>query len=183
MKIKAGIGYDIHKLEEERKLYLGGIEIPFPKGLLGHSDGDCLIHAIIDALLGAAGEGDIGQLFPDTDPRYRGVRSTELLEKVAAKLEARRMEIVNIDTMVIAEEPKLSPYISSMQETLSLILGVEKSDIGIKAKTDEGENEFISISKGFFLPDGTKRFSRGKNVSLPNEEEVIVEVSKKLKSI
>jgi len=138
LKVKAGIGYDIHKFEKGRKLYLGGIEISFPKGLLGHSDGDCLIHAIIDALLGAAGEGDIGQLFPDTDPRYKGIRSTELLEKVAEKIEALSMEIVNVDSVVIAEEPKLSPYISNMQETLSLILGVEKKDIGIKAKTDEG---------------------------------------------
>lgn len=138
MKIRVGLGYDIHKLAKERKLFLGGVEIPFPQGLLGHSDGDCLIHALIDALLGALGEGDIGQLFPDTDPRYKDIRSTELLREVTEKVDARGMDIINVDMIVIAEEPKLTPYIAKMKETLTIILGVEKDNIGIKAKTNEG---------------------------------------------
>ncbi|MFB0566476.1 MAG: 2-C-methyl-D-erythritol 2,4-cyclodiphosphate synthase [Candidatus Aminicenantaceae bacterium] len=138
MKVKTGLGYDIHKFEKGRKLFLGGIEIPFPQGLIGHSDGDCLIHAIVDALLGAAGEGDIGQLFPDTDPKYKDIRSTDLLKEIVAETKARGLEIVNIDTVVIAEEPKLFPYVESMKGTLSLILGIEKDHIGIKAKTNEG---------------------------------------------
>ena len=138
MKIRIGLGYDIHKLKKGRKLYLGGVEIPFSRGLAGHSDGDCLIHSIIDALLGVLGEGDIGQLFPDTDPKYRDIRSTELLKEVVEKVKTKGMEIVNIDAVVIAEEPKLSSSIPGMKETLSLLLGVERDNMGIKAKTNEG---------------------------------------------
>ena len=98
MKIKSGIGYDVHRLVEGRKLFIGGIEIPFAKGLLGHSDGDCLIHAIIDALLGALGEGDIGQLFPDTDSKYKDIRSTELLEEVVRRQARDHVRIAHIDT-------------------------------------------------------------------------------------
>jgi len=135
---KVGIGYDIHRLVAERKLFLGGLEIPFPKGLAGHSDGDALLHAIIDSLLGAMGEGDIGQLFPDSDERYKGIRSTELVREVLARLEKHKIEIVHIDSVIIAEEPKLVPYISKMKEILSPILRLEKKKIGIKAKTSEG---------------------------------------------
>lgn len=138
MKIRAGLGYDLHKLVAGRKLYLGGVEIPFPKGLVGHSDGDCLIHAIIDALLGATGKRDIGQLFPDTDPEYKDIRSTELLKEVVERLKKSEMEIMNIDSVIIAEEPKLNSYILQMKEVLCPILGIERDDLGIKAKTNEG---------------------------------------------
>ncbi|TET72848.1 MAG: 2-C-methyl-D-erythritol 2,4-cyclodiphosphate synthase [Candidatus Aminicenantes bacterium] len=141
MKIKAGLGYDIHRLEEGRKLFLGGVEIDFPKGLKGHSDGDCLIHALIDALLGAAGEKDIGQIFPDTDPRYNDIQSTALLKKVVGMINEKDMEILSIDSIIIAEKPKLAPYIHQMKEVLCPILGVGRDDLGIKAKTNEGLGE------------------------------------------
>lgn len=138
MKIRTGIGYDVHRLERGRKLFLGGVEIDFPKGLSGHSDGDCLIHAIIDALLGAAGQDDIGQLFPDTDPQYKNMRSTELLKNVMGLIRGRGMAVVNIDSIVIAEKPKINPYILRMKQVLCPLLGMEKEDLGIKAKTNEG---------------------------------------------
>jgi len=141
LKIKAGLGYDIHRLEEGRKLFLGGVEIDFPKGLKGHSDGDCLIHALIDALLGAAGEKDIGQIFPDTDPRYNDIQSTALLKKVVGMINEKDMEILSIDSIIIAEKPKLAPYIHQMKEVLCPILGVGRDDLGIKAKTNEGLGE------------------------------------------
>lgn len=138
MKIKIGTGYDIHRLEKGRKLFLGGLEIDFPKGLVGHSDGDCLIHAIIDALLGAMGEEDIGQTFPDSDPKYKDIRSTELLIEIVNILKRRDFEILNIDSIIVAEAPKLAPHIPRMKEILVPILGIEGSDLGIKAKTQEG---------------------------------------------
>ncbi|TET62308.1 2-C-methyl-D-erythritol 2,4-cyclodiphosphate synthase [Candidatus Aerophobetes bacterium] len=138
MKIKTGLGYDIHKLEERRKLFLGGIEIPYHKGLLGHSDGDCLIHAIIDALLGAMGDKDIGQIFPDTDPEYKDIRSTELLNRIVSQLDGKNAEILNIDSIILAEEPHLSSYIPRMKEILCPILQIGQEDLGIKAKTNEG---------------------------------------------
>lgn len=141
MKIRTGIGYDIHKLEEGRRLFLGGVEIPSPKGLIGHSDGDCLIHAVIDALLGASGDKDIGQLFPDSDPEYKDVRSTELLKEVISRLKKNKITIVNIDSIIVAEEPMLAPYIPRMKEVLCSILGIEGDDFGIKAKTNEGIGE------------------------------------------
>jgi len=138
LKIKTGLGYDIHKLEERRKLFLGGIEIPYHKGLLGHSDGDCLIHAIIDALLGAMGDKDIGQIFPDTDPKYKDIRSTELLNRIVSQLDGKNAEILNIDSIILAEEPHLSSYIPRMKEILCPILQIGQEDLGIKAKTNEG---------------------------------------------
>ena len=138
MKIKAGIGYDIHRLKEGRKLFLGGLEIPFSKGLLGHSDGDCLIHAIIDAILGAMGERDIGQHFPDTDPKYKDIRSTELLERVITLFQERNAEIQNIDCIIIAEEPRLASYLSRMKEIMCSLLQIEEECLGIKARTNEG---------------------------------------------
>ncbi len=141
MKIKTGLGYDIHRLVEGRKLFLGGVEIDFPKGLKGHSDGDCLIHALIDALLGAAGEKDIGQIFPDTDPRYNDIQSTALLKKVVGMINEKDMGILSIDSIIIAEKPKLAPYIHQMKEVLCPILGVGRDDLGIKAKTNEGLGE------------------------------------------
>ncbi len=141
MRIKTGLGYDIHRLVEGRKLFLGGVEIDFPKGLKGHSDGDCLIHALIDALLGAAGEKDIGQIFPDTDPRYSDIQSTVLLKKVVGMINKKDMEILSIDSIIIAEKPKLAPYIHQMKEILCPILGVGRDDLGIIAKTNEGLGE------------------------------------------
>ena len=138
MKIKIGIGYDIHRLQPGRKLFLGGVEIPFSQGLLGHSDGDCLIHAIIDALLGALGEGDIGQFFPDTDLKYKNIRSTILLRKVMDMIQKKKGRIIHMDTIIMAESPKLNPYIDQMKQTLCPIVQIEKDALGIKPKTNEG---------------------------------------------
>jgi 2-C-methyl-D-erythritol 2,4-cyclodiphosphate synthase len=135
---KIGLGYDIHRLAAGRKLFLGGIDVPSGAGLLGHSDGDALIHAVIDAILGALGEGDIGALFPDTDPRYEGVRSADLLEAIMGFVRARGAEIVNVDSIIVAEEPKMGPHIPAMKAALSPVLGIPPSAIGIKAKTNEG---------------------------------------------
>ena len=132
------MGYDLHRLESGRKLYLGGVEIPFPKGLKGHSDGDCLIHAMADALLGAMGEKDIGQCFPDTDETYKDIRSTELLVMVMKMLQERDLVIINIDAIIIAEEPKLADHIPRMKKALGPLLGLGAEDLGIKAKTNEG---------------------------------------------
>lgn len=137
-KYKVGIGYDIHRLVRGRKLVLGGIEVPSGRGSLGHSDGDCLIHALIDALLGAMGQGDIGRLFPDTDPKFTGVRSTGLLADVVARLKKKRLVLVNVDAVIVAERPKLSPHINKIKKSLAGILRIDEEDIGIKAKTNEG---------------------------------------------
>lgn len=138
MKIRVGFGYDIHRLEEGKRLFLGGVEIPFSKGLAGHSDGDCLIHSIIDALLGALGEKDIGQQFPDTDDEYLNIRSTILLKKVAIMLNDRGAEVLNIDSVIVAEQPKLNTIIPEMKKNLCDILNINRTSLGIKAKTNEG---------------------------------------------
>lgn len=135
---RVGIGYDIHCLVEERKLFIGGLEIPYIKGLLGHSDGDVLLHAICDALLGAAAEGDIGEQFPDTDPKYYGIPSAELLKKVKDLIEANGFKINQIDAVIIAQEPKMSPFKKQMQAKISEILKTRLEDVNIKAKTNEG---------------------------------------------
>jgi len=135
---KIGFGYDIHRLEAGRRLVLGGTDLPYGAGLLGHSDGDALVHAVIDALLGAIGEGDIGTHFPDTDPRTAGARSTDLLGTVMALVRARGAEIINVDAVIVAEEPKMGPHIPAMKAVLSPILGVPESSLGLKAKTNEG---------------------------------------------
>jgi len=135
---RIGIGYDIHRLEAGRRLVLGGIDIPHPAGLLGHSDGDALVHAVIDALLGALGEGDIGTRFPDTDPRYEGARSLVLLETVMGRMRARGAAVVNVDAVIVAEEPKMGPHIPAMKAALAPVLGLSESAVGIKAKTNEG---------------------------------------------
>jgi len=137
MGYRTGIGYDIHRLVAGRKLFLGGIEIPYIHGLLGHSDGDVLLHAICDALLGAAGEGDIGEHFPDTDPRYDGISSTELLKTVYALVTKKNLFIANVDTVVIAQEPKLFPFKKQMQRAIARILDIKEDSINIKAKTNE----------------------------------------------
>jgi 2-C-methyl-D-erythritol 2,4-cyclodiphosphate synthase len=138
LKIKIGLGYDIHRLQRGRKLFLGGIELDFPKGLSGHSDGDCLIHAVIDALLGALGEGDIGQLFPDTDPRYKDIRSTELLRRIVQRCSAEGWQVAHIDSVIIAEYPKISGSIGRMKKALCPLLQINEKDLGVKAKTNEG---------------------------------------------
>ena len=133
-----GIGYDIHPLVEGRPLVLGGVEVPFSKGLYGHSDADVLIHALCDAILGALGEGDIGEHFPDDDERYEGVSSLELLRKVAGILAARGLRLVNADCIVHAEEPKISPFKNDMRERIAEVLGVDKSLVSVKATRGEG---------------------------------------------
>jgi len=136
--MRIGIGYDVHRLVEGRKLYLGGVEIPNKKGLLGHSDGDVLIHAICDALLGAVSEGDIGTHFPDSDLSIKGIRSGNILSFVGGLLKKKGFKIVNIDAVVVAEEPKILPYKTAMIEEISKILEIEPAQVGLKGKTTEG---------------------------------------------
>jgi 2-C-methyl-D-erythritol 2,4-cyclodiphosphate synthase len=132
-----GIGYDSHRLAEGRRLVIGGIEIPYERGLDGHSDSDVLTHAIIDALLGAAGKGDIGQHFPDTDERWRDADSIALLEAVLEMIEADRLRVVNVDCTVIMEAPKLSPHREAIRERLAEVLGLEARRVNVKASTGE----------------------------------------------
>ena len=134
---RAGIGYDLHRLAEGRKLILGGIELPFPKGPVGHSDGDALAHALCDALLGAAGLGDIGTHFPDTDPKWKDASSLRFLEHIRDLLAKNGFRIVHIDAIVITEKPKLGPHFPAMREALSKSLGIAASAINLKAKTNE----------------------------------------------
>lgn len=136
--MRIGMGYDVHKLVEGRKLILGGVEIPYEKGLLGHSDADVLLHAIMDALLGAAALGDIGKHFPDTDPAYKGISSIRLLEHVADLLEEHQFLIGNIDATIIAQRPKMRPYIDTMRENIAKALKIEADQINVKATTEEG---------------------------------------------
>ena len=143
--MRVGIGYDIHRLVEGRKLVLGGVEIDYPRGLLGHSDADVLIHAICDALLGAAGQGDIGRHFPDTEERFRGISSAVLLKEVAARVRADGFKVGNIDATVILEAPKLASLIARMEETLAGVLEIEPGRINLKATTNEGLD---SIGRG-----------------------------------
>jgi len=141
MTYRTGIGYDIHRLVAGRKLFLGGIEIPYIHGLLGHSDGDALLHAICDALLGAIGEGDIGEHFPDTDSKYDGISSTELLKTVYGLVTKKNFLIANVDTVVIAQEPKLVPFKKQMQQAIAGILNIKEDSVNIKAKTNEEMGE------------------------------------------
>ena len=136
--MRIGTGYDVHRLVEGRNLIIGGVAIPYEKGLLGHSDADVLLHAIMDALLGAAALGDIGKLFPDTDERYSGISSMKLLAHVEDLLDANRFIIENIDATVIAQAPKMRPYIDTMRENIASVLGLEVSQVNVKATTEEG---------------------------------------------
>lgn len=136
--MRVGMGYDVHKLTEGRRLILGGVEIPYEKGLLGHSDADVLAHAIMDALLGAAALGDIGKHFPDTDPAYEGADSMKLLEEVHKLLDAHNFMIGNVDATVIAQRPKLAPYIETMRENIAARLQIDKNQVNVKATTEEG---------------------------------------------
>jgi len=136
--MRIGHGYDVHRLVENRKLILGGVEIPFEKGLLGHSDADVLLHAIADALLGAAAMGDIGKLFPDTDPRYAGADSLVLLREVCETVRQAGYTIENIDATVLCQAPKLRPFIDSMRQNIAAASAMEPGQVSVKATTEEG---------------------------------------------
>lgn len=136
--MRIGTGYDVHKLTEDRELILGGVKIPYEKGLLGHSDADVLIHAIMDALLGAAALGDIGKHFPDTDQAYKGISSIELLKRVRTLLEDKLYMVENIDATIIAQRPKLASFLPQMASNIAQALGIEENRVNIKATTEEG---------------------------------------------
>lgn len=136
--MRIGTGYDVHRLESDRKLIIGGVEIPYEKGLLGHSDADVLLHAIMDALLGAAALGDIGKHFPDSDPAYKGISSIKLLEHVGRLLEENLFLIENIDSTIIAQAPKMRPHIDKMRQNIADALKIEISQVSVKATTEEG---------------------------------------------
>ncbi|MGC2889144.1 MAG: 2-C-methyl-D-erythritol 2,4-cyclodiphosphate synthase [Candidatus Acidiferrum sp.] len=138
MSVRCGIGYDLHRLAEGRKLMVGGIELPFDKGPVGHSDGDVLAHAMCDALLGAAGLGDIGTHFPDTDPKWKGANSLLFLEHARKLLDEKHFSIEHVDAVVILEKPKLGPHFPKMREALARSLGISTDQISLKAKTNEG---------------------------------------------
>ena len=149
--MRIGMGYDVHRLQEGCKLIMGGVEIPYEKGLLGHSDADVLVHAVMDALLGAAALGDIGKHFPDTDEKYRGISSLKLLEHVGNLLEQEHYIIENIDATVIAQKPKLRPYIEEMEQNIADTLHLAKNQVNVKATTEEhlgftGREEGISAN-------------------------------------
>ena len=148
---RCGIGYDTHRLAEGRKLILGGVEIPSPKGLLGHSDGDVLTHAIADAMLGAAGLGDIGQHFSDRDPQWKDANSLKFLEAVLALLKERGLQIVNIDSVVVLDEPRLAPHIAKIRLSLAQALEIEQGSVNVKAKTSEGASPAIAAAHAVVL--------------------------------
>ena len=136
--LRIGHGYDVHRLVPGRKLILGGVEIPWEKGLLGHSDADVLVHAVMDALAGAARLEDIGKLFPDTDPAYKGISSLKLLEEVGRLLEERGFAVVNVDAALLAQAPKVAPYKARMAENIAAALGIDAEQVNVKATTEEG---------------------------------------------
>jgi 2-C-methyl-D-erythritol 2,4-cyclodiphosphate synthase len=135
---RIGCGYDVHPLGPDRKLILGGIEIPHTKGLLGHSDSDVLIHAICDALLGAMGEGDLGRHYPSSDPKFKGISSLKLLEDVLEKLDAKGYQVGNIDTVIVAQAPRLGPHLTAMQEKIAKVAKIDPSLVNVKVKSGEG---------------------------------------------
>jgi len=145
--IATGIGYDVHRLVADRPLVLGGVEIPHPLGLDGHSDADVLCHAIADAVLGAAGEPDIGHLFPNTDPTIRGISSLEILRRVRSVLDEKSIQLHNIDATLIAEEPRIAPYLAEMKNRVGAALGLSPARVGIKATTNESMG-FLGRSEG-----------------------------------
>ena len=136
--MRIGMGYDVHRLTEDRDLIMGGVTIPYEKGLFGHSDADVLLHAIMDSLLGAAAMGDIGKHFPDTDPAYKGISSLLLLKKVGELLEQKHFLIENIDATIIAQAPKMRPYIDRMRENIAEALNIQPDQVNVKATTEEG---------------------------------------------
>ena len=145
--MRVGMGYDVHRLVENRKLIIGGVEIPYEKGLLGHSDADVLLHAISDALLGAAALGDIGKHFPDTEEKWKGADSMKLLERVGEMLEEKMFFVENIDATIIAQAPKMRPYIDTMRENIARVLHLNVEQVNIKATTEEGMG-FTGEGKG-----------------------------------
>ena len=147
--MRVGMGYDVHRLTEGRELIIGGVNIPHEKGLLGHSDADVLLHAIMDALLGAAALGDIGKHFPDTDPAYKGISSVKLLQKVGELLEEKGFLIENIDATSIAQAPKMRPYLDTMRENIAKALLIEVNQVNVKATTEEGLG-FTGNKEGIF---------------------------------
>ena len=136
--MRIGYGYDVHPLGPNRKLILGGIEVPHTKGLLGHSDSDVLVHAVCDALLGAMGEGDLGRHYPSSDPKYKGISSLKLLEDVMAKLNAKGYRVGNIDTVIVAQAPRLGPHLSAMQKKIAETAGINPDLVNVKVKSGEG---------------------------------------------
>ena len=136
--LRIGHGYDVHRLVEGRKLILGGVEIPWEKGLLGHSDADVLVHAVMDALTGASRLGDIGKLFPDTDPAYAGISSLKLLREVGRLLKEKKYVVINIDATLLAQAPKVAPYKAEMAENIASALGIDLEQVNVKATTEEG---------------------------------------------
>ena len=154
--MRIGTGYDVHRLEEGYRLIIGGVEIPYEKGLKGHSDADVLVHAVMDALLGAAALGDIGKLFPDTDERYRGISSLKLLARVDEVLSENGFRVENIDATIIAQAPKMRPYIDKMRQNMADTLGIDLSQVSVKATTEEhlgftGRGEGISAQAAALL--------------------------------
>ena len=143
--MKVGIGYDIHRLIEDRPLFLGGVEIPYVKGLLGYSDGDSLLHAISDAILGALALGDIGEIFPNNDPQFENISSAKILGRVVEIAREKGWAVHNLDTVIIAEEPKVYPFKEQMVDTIAGVLGVDRAKVNIKATTNEGVG---SLGKG-----------------------------------
>jgi 2-C-methyl-D-erythritol 2,4-cyclodiphosphate synthase len=147
MDLRIGFGYDVHRMVVNRKLILGGIEIPFVKGLLGHSDADVLCHAISDALLGSAALGDIGKLFPDTDPRFKDISSLVLLKHVGGLVRSNGYEIMNVDSTLLLQQPKIATYVRRMRENLAQALGIQINQVSVKATTNE-ELGFIGMGEG-----------------------------------
>ena len=148
--MRVGMGYDVHRLTTGRKLIMGGVEIPYEKGLLGHSDADVLLHAIMDALLGAAALGDIGKHFPDTDPEYEGISSLKLLEHVGRLLDESGYVIENIVATIIAQRPKMRPHIDQMRENIAAALKIETDQVNVKATTEEGLGFYGKWRRDFF---------------------------------
>jgi 2-C-methyl-D-erythritol 2,4-cyclodiphosphate synthase len=136
--MRIGYGYDVHPLGPDRKLILGGVEVPHSKGLLGHSDSDVLVHAVCDALLGAMGEGDLGRHYPSSDPKYKGISSLTLLEDVMSKLKAKGYRVCNIDTVIVAQAPRLGPHLAAMQKKMAETAGIDPGLVNVKVKSGEG---------------------------------------------
>ena len=149
MRMRVGLGYDVHRLAENRKLIIGGVHIPYEKGLAGHSDADVLVHAVMDALLGASKLGDIGVLYPDSDPKYKDISSITLLKYVKEAMDKKNIKIINIDSVIVAQKPKMRPYIEEMEKNIAKALDISTEDINVKATTEEelgftGREEGIS---------------------------------------
>ena len=155
--LRIGFGYDVHRLVEGRKLVLGGVEIPFEKGLEGHSDADVLLHAICDGLLGALGEGDIGRHFPNTDPRLKDISSLKILEAVALKMAQHNFVTENIDSTVVAERPRIGPYVPKMEEKIAQTLNLSLGRVNVKATTSEGLG-FTGEGRGLFHSNDSPQF-------------------------